>query len=56
MANPYSMTAIARWLRPVAYQDAREGLLPPELQADNPLGIWRRVDAELTRDPLPQAG
>ena len=44
------MTAIARWLRPVAYQNAPEALLPPELRADNPLGIWRRVDGELTRD------
>ena len=47
------MTAITRWLRPVAYQNAPEELLPPELRADNPLGIWRRVDGELTRDPLP---
>ena len=46
------MTAIARWLRPVAYQNAPEALLPPELRADNPLGIWRRVDGELTREPL----
>jgi NADP-dependent aldehyde dehydrogenase len=46
------MTAITRWLRPVAYQDAPEALLPPELRADNPLGIWRRVDGELTREPL----
>jgi acyl-CoA reductase-like NAD-dependent aldehyde dehydrogenase len=47
------MTAITRWLRPVAYQNAPEALLPAELKADNPLGIWRRVDGELTRDPLP---
>jgi NADP-dependent aldehyde dehydrogenase len=46
------MTAIARWLRPVAYQDAPEELLPAELRADNPLGIWRRVDGELTRAAL----
>jgi NADP-dependent aldehyde dehydrogenase len=46
------MTAITRWLRPVAFQDAPEDLLPPELRADNPLGIWRRVDGELTREPL----
>jgi NADP-dependent aldehyde dehydrogenase len=44
------MTAIARFLRPVAYQNAPAALLPPELQDDNPLGIWRRVDGELTRD------
>ena len=46
------MTAITRWLRPVAYQNAPEGLLPAALKAGNPLGIWRRVDGELTRDPL----
>ncbi|WP_344262709.1 aldehyde dehydrogenase (NADP(+)) [Streptomyces sodiiphilus] len=37
-------TAIERWLRPVAYQDAPEALLPPELRDDNPLGLPRRVD------------
>jgi len=46
------MTAITRWLRPVAFQNAPEAVLPPELHAGNPLGIWRRVDGELTRDPL----
>jgi NADP-dependent aldehyde dehydrogenase len=45
------MTAISRWLRPVAYQNAPPALLPAELKPDNPLGIWRRVDGELTRDP-----
>ena len=37
-------TAIERWLRPVAYQDAPEPLLPPELRDANPLGLPRRVD------------
>ncbi|MGW8380512.1 aldehyde dehydrogenase (NADP(+)) [Streptomyces sp. ODS28] len=37
-------TAIERWLRPVAYQDAPEVLLPAELHEDNPLGLPRRVD------------
>lgn len=37
-------TAIERWLRPVAYQDAPEALLPPELHDANPLGLPRRVD------------
>jgi hypothetical protein len=46
------MTAITRWLRPVAYQNAPEALLPAALKAGNPLGIWRRVDGELTREPL----
>jgi len=33
--------AIARWVRPVCYQDAPAALLPPELQDGNPLAIWR---------------
>jgi NADP-dependent aldehyde dehydrogenase len=37
-------TAIRRFLRPVAYQDAPDGLLPAELREDNPLGLPRRVD------------
>jgi NADP-dependent aldehyde dehydrogenase len=43
------MTAIRRWLRPVAFQNARQALLPPELRDGNPLGIWRRVDGEMSR-------
>lgn len=46
------MTAIGRFLRPVAFQDAPAHVLPPELRDDNPLGIWRRVDGQLTRDAL----
>ena len=38
------MTAARRFLRPVAFQDAPEDVLPPELREDNPLGIRRRVD------------
>jgi NADP-dependent aldehyde dehydrogenase len=45
-------TAIRRWLRPLAYQNAPAEVLPQELADTNPLGIWRRVDGELTRDPL----
>jgi NADP-dependent aldehyde dehydrogenase len=48
------MTAIRRFLRPVAFQNAPAHVLPPELQDANPLGIWRRVDGELTRDALGQ--
>jgi acyl-CoA reductase-like NAD-dependent aldehyde dehydrogenase len=46
------MTAIRRWLRPVAWQNAPATALPPELRDENPLGIWRRVDGEPTRAPL----
>ncbi|MFI5675860.1 aldehyde dehydrogenase (NADP(+)) [Streptomyces cellulosae] len=42
-------TAIERWLRPVAYQNAPEALLPPELKDDNPLGLPRRLDGRLER-------
>ena len=44
------MTALRRFHRPVVYQDAPQSLLPPALRDGNPLGIWRRVDGELTRD------
>ncbi len=46
------MTAIRRFQRPVAFQNAPDHVLPPELHDDNPRGIWRRVDGELTRDAL----
>jgi acyl-CoA reductase-like NAD-dependent aldehyde dehydrogenase len=45
-------TAIRRFLRPIAFQNAPHEILPPELADANPLGIWRRVDGELTRDVL----
>ena len=44
--------AIERFVRPVTYQDAPQSALPPELRDDNPLGIWRLVDGQLTRDAV----
>ncbi|WP_394550743.1 aldehyde dehydrogenase (NADP(+)) [Agromyces sp. MMS24-JH15] len=41
------VTAIRRFLRPVAYQSAPESALPDELKESNPLGIPRRVDGRL---------
>jgi len=41
--------AIERFLRPVCYQGFPDDLLPATLQAANPLGLWRRVDGDLTR-------
>ncbi|MDP4003376.1 aldehyde dehydrogenase (NADP(+)) [Methylobacterium sp. NEAU K] len=41
--------AIERFLRPVSYQDVPETLLPAVLQADNPLGLPRRIDGILER-------
>ena len=40
-------TAVRRFQRPVAYQDAPEALLPDALRESNPLGIPRRVDGVL---------
>ncbi|NUU23520.1 MAG: aldehyde dehydrogenase (NADP(+)), partial [Streptomycetaceae bacterium] len=37
-------TAIERWLRPVAYQNTPDALLPPELREANPLALPRLVD------------
>jgi 2,5-dioxopentanoate dehydrogenase len=44
------MTAVKRFLRPVAYQNLPDHLLPPALQDGNPLGIWRIVDGEYTKE------
>jgi NADP-dependent aldehyde dehydrogenase len=38
--------SIARFTRPVCYQNFPSSLLPVELQSDNPLGIWRLVNGE----------
>jgi 2,5-dioxopentanoate dehydrogenase len=41
--------AILRFVRPVCYQDSPSECLPPELQDENPRGIWRLVDGEWTQ-------
>jgi acyl-CoA reductase-like NAD-dependent aldehyde dehydrogenase len=41
------MTALRRFLRPVAYQDAPQELLPEALRDGNPLGIPRRQDGDI---------
>jgi acyl-CoA reductase-like NAD-dependent aldehyde dehydrogenase len=42
------VTAARRFLRPVAFQDAPAALLPPELRDENPLGIERRINGEIS--------
>jgi NADP-dependent aldehyde dehydrogenase len=42
--------AIDRFVRPVCFQDAPASVLPEELRAGNPAGIWRIVNGERTRD------
>lgn len=41
--------AIKRFVRPVAYQNFPQELLPLELQDGNPLGIWRKVDGGIVK-------
>jgi NADP-dependent aldehyde dehydrogenase len=41
--------AIARFLRPVCYQNLPQELLPEALRDGNPRGIWRRRDGALTK-------
>jgi len=38
--------AIERFLRPICYQNIPDGLLPPALRQENPLGIWRLRNGE----------
>ena len=42
--------AISRFCRPVCYQGFPEATLPDELRDSNPLGMWRMVDGEMTRE------
>jgi NADP-dependent aldehyde dehydrogenase len=42
--------AIYRFTRAVCFQDTPENLLPTELKNDNPLKIYRMIDAELTKE------
>ncbi|BDI32445.1 2,5-dioxovalerate dehydrogenase [Capsulimonas corticalis] len=44
--------AIFRFLRPICWQGAPRELLPPELQDENPRGIWRMVDNHWTREGI----
>ncbi|MDJ1113822.1 aldehyde dehydrogenase (NADP(+)) [Microbacterium dauci] len=46
-------TAVRRFLRPIAYQNAPDLLLPPALQERNPLGVPRRVDGVLEPESTP---
>ena len=41
---------IKRFARPIAFQNWENKLLPDELKNENPLGIWRTVNNELTKE------
>ncbi|MGB1288155.1 MAG: aldehyde dehydrogenase (NADP(+)) [Aggregatilineales bacterium] len=45
-------TAIQRFMRPVAYQNMPDVLLPDALKNGNPLNIWRIVNDDYTRDTI----
>ncbi|MGA9574199.1 MAG: aldehyde dehydrogenase (NADP(+)) [Lysobacterales bacterium] len=47
-ATSVGVGAIVRFARFVAYQDTPDRLLPDALKNDNPLGIYRMVNGELT--------
>jgi alpha-ketoglutaric semialdehyde dehydrogenase len=44
--------AIERFLRPICFQNYPESLLPDALRNDNPLGIPRTINGELTNDAI----
>ena len=46
--------AIFRFVRPVCYQGFPNAALPDALIDNNPLGIWRMVDGEMTKEPIAQ--
>lgn len=43
---------IRRFARPLAYQQWDNTLLPPALQDENPWGIWRTINDELTKEAM----
>ena len=44
--------AIFRFCRAVCYQGFPDAALPDELKDANPLGIWRMIDGEISREPV----
>lgn len=44
--------AIDRFVRPIAYQSWPDSLLPAPLKNNNPLGIWRVVNGESTKEAI----
>lgn len=43
---------IKRFARPICFQNWPGNLLPDELKNENPLGIWRTVNNELTKEKI----
>jgi NADP-dependent aldehyde dehydrogenase len=51
-ATSVGTAAIARFARPLCFQDVPEALLPAELRSANPRGIWRLLDGAFTKEPV----
>jgi 2,5-dioxopentanoate dehydrogenase len=47
--GPFS---IKRFLKPIAYQNWDLDYLPVELQNENPMGLWRIINGELTKNAV----
>ncbi|QEC71230.1 hypothetical protein FSB73_05600 [Arachidicoccus ginsenosidivorans] len=45
-------SAILRWVRPVCYQNLPDNLLPDALKNSNPLGIFRQINGNWTKNQL----
>jgi len=43
---------IKRFARPIAFQNWENEFLPDELKNENPLGIWRTVNDQLSKEPI----
>ncbi|NMM50378.1 aldehyde dehydrogenase (NADP(+)) [Marinigracilibium pacificum] len=44
--------AIKRFVRPLSFQSFPDNALPDELKNNNPLGIWRKVNGNLTQNSI----
>jgi len=42
--------SMKRWLRPISYQNWPDEFLPEALKASNPLGLWRLIDNQWTKN------
>ena len=47
---------IKRFARPISFQNWPDGSLPDELKNGNPLGIWRTVNNELSKEKIQATG
>ncbi len=54
-ATSVGADAMVRFARFVAYQNLPDALLPAALQNDNPQGLWRKLDGELSQRPVTEA-